>query len=418
MGFVWYPTGSVEAGIDGFIEIRDPNTGAVSNNIIQVQSKATAQPFQAETAEQFEYTCNERDLDYWLQGNAPVVLVVSRPASNEAYWVSIKDYFSDIAVRKSRRIRFNKQLTKLTAGSAPELIRIAVPRDSGVYFSPPPKNERLISNLLSVSHYPRQLFLAETDFRSRTALWAKFKQDGVTAGPEWILRNKRILSFHDLHEPPWSGICDPGTIEVFDTDEWALSPNSDLRNDFADLLQHCLRELLWTHHIRYDRQQDHFHVKAPRGLKPQRMTYVAGTRTGKRTVFQPYPHRKLPGKMAYYRHYAFVGRFLFQANRWYLEITPTYRFTSNGYDLDKYSSERLKGIKRLDRNPAVLAQLLLWVHVLTKRNDLLRNYDLLEFGELCAFEVAFGIVDEAWIKVEEDEEKQTLSGSDNQLGLF
>jgi hypothetical protein len=29
MGFLWHPTGGVEAGTDGFIEIRDPNSGEV-----------------------------------------------------------------------------------------------------------------------------------------------------------------------------------------------------------------------------------------------------------------------------------------------------------------------------------------------------------------------------------------------------
>ena len=93
MGFVWNPTG-LEAGIDGYIEIRDEATGEVANCILQVQSKATAWPFAAETDASFSFLCDERDLDYWLGGNAPVILIVSRPDTNEAYWVSIKDYFS------------------------------------------------------------------------------------------------------------------------------------------------------------------------------------------------------------------------------------------------------------------------------------------------------------------------------------
>jgi len=40
MGYVWYPTGGVEAGIDGFIEIRDVVTGEVTDSIVQVQSRA------------------------------------------------------------------------------------------------------------------------------------------------------------------------------------------------------------------------------------------------------------------------------------------------------------------------------------------------------------------------------------------
>jgi hypothetical protein len=84
MGFVWNPTG-LEAGIDGYIEIRDAITGEMTNFIIQVQSKATDKDFQAETADSFDYYCDSRDIDYWLGGNAPVILIRSRPSSNEAY---------------------------------------------------------------------------------------------------------------------------------------------------------------------------------------------------------------------------------------------------------------------------------------------------------------------------------------------
>lgn len=41
MEYLFYETGGVEAGIDGSIEIRDPETGEVANQIVQFQSKAT-----------------------------------------------------------------------------------------------------------------------------------------------------------------------------------------------------------------------------------------------------------------------------------------------------------------------------------------------------------------------------------------
>lgn len=48
MGFVWNSTG-LEAGIEGYIEIRDEATGEVTNCVLQVQSKATSLPFATET---------------------------------------------------------------------------------------------------------------------------------------------------------------------------------------------------------------------------------------------------------------------------------------------------------------------------------------------------------------------------------
>ena len=103
MRFLWYPTG-LEAGIDGYIEIRNASTGEVTSCIIQVQSRATEQPSEGDNGSTFECRCSEKDLDYWLSGNAPVILIRSRPKTNEAYWVSLKDRFRDAAARKSRKV--------------------------------------------------------------------------------------------------------------------------------------------------------------------------------------------------------------------------------------------------------------------------------------------------------------------------
>src|SRR2546425_7931861 len=104
MGYAWHPSGNLETGIDGIIEIRDPVTGQTTNSIVQVQSKATEKGFQSETANTLEYSCSDRDIAYWLRGNAPVILIHSRPSTGEAYWVSIKDYFADPLKHNSRKI--------------------------------------------------------------------------------------------------------------------------------------------------------------------------------------------------------------------------------------------------------------------------------------------------------------------------
>src|SRR5262245_54706823 len=90
MGCTWHPTSqNIEAGIDGEIELVHPTTREATNAVIRVQSKATMRRFVAETEDTFEFVCGERDLEYWLSGNAPVVLIVSRPHTSEAYWVSV-----------------------------------------------------------------------------------------------------------------------------------------------------------------------------------------------------------------------------------------------------------------------------------------------------------------------------------------
>src|ERR1035441_8251934 len=149
MGFTWTPTGALEAGIDGIIETRDPVTGQVYNSIIQVQSKAVSQ-FVSETDEGFDYRCRPEDLEYWMNGNAPVILVISRPDTNEAYWVSIKTYFADPVRKRGSTVHFRKKDDRFGVDSRDALFALAAPRDSGLYLSPQRKAERLHSNLLEV----------------------------------------------------------------------------------------------------------------------------------------------------------------------------------------------------------------------------------------------------------------------------
>jgi len=77
--------------------------------------------------------------------------------------------------------------------------------------------------------------------------------------------------------------------------------------------------------------------------------------------------------------------------QWYLEITPTYRFTRNGKDLDRYHERRLSGIKRLERNRSVLSQLLIWQAVLRAPWTRADRSRLLEFAPLLSFRFSSGV---------------------------
>jgi tetratricopeptide (TPR) repeat protein len=128
MGFVWRVKAEFDAGIDGEIEIRDPQSGAMSGCILNVQAKARSF-FQSEDATSFEFPVDADDLDYWLNGNVPNILVVCRPATREAYWISIRDYFGEPKARKPRKVRFNKTKNRFDDNAAPALAAIARPKD-------------------------------------------------------------------------------------------------------------------------------------------------------------------------------------------------------------------------------------------------------------------------------------------------
>ena len=250
MGFLWHPTG-LEAGIDGYIEIRDAQSGEVTNCIVQVQSKATEQRFENELSGSLEYHCIAKDLEYWLNGNAPVILVRSRPKTGEAYWVSIKDYFKDPASRKPATVVFDKSRNKFDVVAKDELAGLAIPADSGLYLGTSPKQEVIYSDLLPLEGLPATHFIGQTAFRTRGEVFATLREATSGVRGEWVLHNKTVSSFHDLSRHPWSIICDAGTVEQHNTGDWAHTEDPDRRRAFVQLLNSCLLEKLFGKGVRF-----------------------------------------------------------------------------------------------------------------------------------------------------------------------
>lgn|SRR5574341_537897 len=422
MKYVWRPLLIFDVGVDGEIEICDPVTGEATNAIIKVQAKATTRPFQAETPESFEYPCEQRDLDYWLRGNAPVILIVCRPDADEAYWVSVKHYFRELSAQKTHKVHFNKLHDRFDVTCATDLKRLALPRDSGTYFAPLPKKELLYTNLLQVASYAPRIHIADTDYRSREDIWGKFNSLGVKVGPEWMLSNKRIMSFHNLEEPPFSSICDLGTHESFDSGEWADTTDKNQKRDFVQLLNLCLKERTRLLGLRFynNEERKYFYFSPTRDLRTRKVQYQSLQRQARREVFKKYTKKTDPTQRAYCRHSAFKGSFLRVGDEWYLEITPTYHFTRDGYTEDPYREDRLKGIKRLERNPAVIGHLLMWADYLRRpiRSLFAQEYPFLSFGNLARLEIDTGLPDELWYAAEEGQDAVSMKAYENQPRLF
>lgn len=403
MGFVWYAT-RLEAGIDGYIEIRG-SKGDVTNCIIQVQSKATERAFEAETASCFEFRCSDRDLNYWLAGNAPVVLVRSRPKTDEAYWVSLKEYFKDPARRKSGKIIFDKARDRFDASAKPELERLATRSDSGFYLGARPIREIVYSNLLRVASFPSTYHIASTEYRTRAELFAALRDFGRNVHGEWILNSRILTSFHDLSSFPWTNVCDRGTVEELETREWAQSDDPIRQREFVRLLNACLRDRLYRKGIRFSSENQYYYFRASQDLSDREYVYQSREHKATRTVFKGYPDRRDHMRMSYYRHAAFAGRFVRYGSEWYLQITPTYHFTWDGERLSRFAPDLLSGIKRLETNQAVHGQVVMWAHLMTERSLFDTGPHFLEFGSLVDFDLDAGLDDEAWLKREDDADK-------------
>ena len=421
MGYIWRPTPIFDVGIDGEIEIRDPVTGEMTNSIIKVQSKSTTKSFQSETDNSLEYSCTQKDLDYWLRGNVPIILIVCRPDTDtdEAYWVSIRDYFSDPVTQKTRKVIFDKQRNLFNTSCADALKKLALPKDSGIYFAPLMQTETLYTNLLKVTSFAPKIYVAGTNYRKAGSVWKEFNSIGVHVGSEWILIDKKIFSFHKLDEPPFDAICDLETLGSFDTREWAYSKDEDTKRQFVKLLNKCLIEKTRLLRLEFNKTHKHYHFRPTKELRIRKVSYQNLKKRVSREVFKQYVKKNDPTQKTYCRHSAFKGHFLRLSNEWYLEIFPTYHFTSDGYSRHKFRAELLQGIKRLDRNPAVLGQLLMWVDYLSQSTHgfFSGEYPFLGFGELATVHINTSFPDDVWLKSEEITRSEH-ENTDKQWELF
>ena len=421
IGFAFHPTNqSIEAGIDGFIEIRDTETERATNCILQVQSKSESGKFTAETATGFEYLCDERDIDHWMTGNTPIILVVSRPMTNEGYWIDVREWFSDPAKRRERRVVFSKSVDRFDESCKTALAALAVPKDTGFYFAPIPKSETLLSNLLPVTSVDPFIFRAETAHKRPGEIWEWARTNEIHLPNEWFISGGQLVSIHNLRDEPWTMICDRGTVERDDMSEWSLTDNPDRQRQFVRLLNQCLKEKLRSHGVRHHRPTRRYYFLPPSfTLNPRTYVYRSLIKQTSREVFRAYKNKKDASRIAYYRHAAFEGNFFRFDDEWFLEITPTYFFTYDGKNMSQFDGELLKGMKKLEKNLAVLGQVVMWAELLTKPADLyIADYPHLRFNSQLTFDFPHGVDDADWRNRENEGARESLATEPEFGGLF
>ncbi|MEO8033637.1 MAG: hypothetical protein ABI837_04345, partial [Acidobacteriota bacterium] len=284
-------------------------------------------------------------------------------------------------------------------------------------FAPLPKSETLYTNLLHVTKVPDRLFHAVTEHGSREEVREALSAYSKFPHREWVARGLTLLSVHDLSTHPWNKIVDAGTVEEFKGAEWAESDDPQKRRDFVELLNQCLVEKLSPAYIRFSDARKLFYFSATPRLTVRKIAYTSVKQRAEKEVFGKRFSKLNAEKIAYYRHSAFSGHFVYHEGSWFLEIEPTYRFTFDGKRGDRYGSDRLTGIKRLERNPSVLGQLHMWAAVLEPDASLFhKTYAHLSFGKLATFTLPYGIDDAAWLK-REDEPLPTLDDADTLFDL-
>ncbi len=404
----WISSGAGEVGIDGYIEFFDSGTGRSFGTTIAVQARHVSE-FLNEDPDSLDYLCQKSDLDYWISGNMPVILVVTRPSTKEAYWIDVKGYFSNRADTSDTRVHFVKSACKFVPESFHELIRVGESVDSGLYLAPLPKTENLISNLLPLDGYPPSIYIAKTELRKTWEVWGALQGKDRDVSGAWLLRDGQIVSFHNLSTRAWSNVCVAGTVKAYPAAEWANSGDSTRQREFVQLcnqaLQYCQND-----NIKYWPDEDCFAYAGSLEEGTVKVSYRSLRHQSRISTVTKYEGKGRNHDYKWLRHMAFRGQFRRLDGKWYLEVTPTYRFTKDGKNLERFHEERLRAMKRSEGNRTVLSALLFWADMMSAQRDLFNKSEgMLRFGRLIKLESNVGISDSEWSERNPDADRSYSS---------
>lgn len=138
-----------------------------------------------------------------------------------------------------------------------------------------------------------------------------------------------------------------------------------------------------------------------RHLRTKSVSVKSLVKVAETDVFKPLFTKS--GKFSYYRHHAFRPEFQRFDGRWFLEITPTYHYTWDGFRVSHYYEDLVSGIKKIERSGAVFRQVLFWSRILQESKTKLledRDYPYLRFGDLLIYPIEHGIREELWLNRE------------------
>lgn len=405
MGFVWHER-KTDAGIDGEIELRDPSTGEVANKVLLVQSKATNRKFPGENDRKFHFVCTQSDVDYWMAAEEPVLLVCSHPGTGEAWWAHVQSCFKDPARRAARRVEFDKRTQRFDECAGHRLLHVADPHGRVHVPVAVRRKELLTSNLLEVE-IPKLLYSAPTKLRDvREVVAQQIESGSPDVRRDFVLREKRIFTWSPLEETALRSAVS-GPTDVHSTTEWESDPQR--QRWLVQLLNEALRRDV-AEDCAWHRGRKIVYFKANPDLSPRVMRSTTGRI---RALVTPTARKDSPTEIGFLKHAALDWRFLLVGQQWFCVLNPTFHYTRDGQHESAYMSDLLAGIKRLDRNLAVLGHTVMWASYLKGDAGVFEPREtIITYGDLVTLTADSGIDDDLWLEGLGEQEEGVESGGD------
>lgn len=397
IGFQFDGRSRLEAGIDGIAEVMDDGTPLAK--MIAVQVKATDKArYSNEDDLGFTYLLRIEDLHYWRNSNLPVIIVLYRRSDETFYWKEIPNAFSV----DERKLVFDKETDALNHEAADSIAQLTVPKAGHGYYVPPlGGGEDALVNMLPIK-LPSEIYVASTPHTSKQAMAILFSGD-ETPRFDWVIKGGTFWSFHDPRRESTAHIVDRDQVDVIDTSMIALHEDIDEQHNFSFLLRQVLRHQ-YGHDLGWNKERKNFYFLAEAENQTRVFKYQSTVNRAETDIVNAVKDKKDEDKIAFVRHHAFAARFELILDQWFLILSPTYHFTTNGFIPHSYPAALLAGKKRLDNNASLRGQVIMWHRFLSGSevpgDDLFGSHQasdrFLEFGAPPVVTLPTTVPEKAW----------------------
>jgi len=196
-------------------------------------------------------------------------------------------------------------------------------------------------------------------------------------------------------------------VEAIDTADLAFHDDVDEQNKFIHLLRETLRHQT-RQDLNWSKSKGILYFRALAADTVRNYAYEASKKKADTDVVNVAMSDKDETRVSFVRHHAFSPRFELMGDEWYLIITPTYHFTTNGFTPHPHPAGLLAGKKRLDKSAALRGQVIMWHRFLTEADraderaagglfgTVVEAEPRLRFGELPSVQLETRVPEDGW----------------------
>jgi transcriptional regulator with XRE-family HTH domain len=244
--------------------------------------------------------------------------------------------------------------------------------------------ETLYCNLLPIERLPRYVYTAEVasdlvrvnargeavpPSKSRLKQVIRAAQEGDRVEPErrfmpaFRMSEDRVVTFHDLEDPEGAlaSVIDENTVEVLDVATFVR--DEDLRKVIVSLFNMAISRHLGRAGLVIDEEKGGRFYFPDREGQPRTVTWTPRRNKALRTVAKPVVKE---GRVNFWRNLGAYVQVIFLANRFYIQVLPTWVITTDGHSAAKGPDISRKVIRWTgpERNMQVLFHIRFWTSVL------------------------------------------------------